>query len=362
MFRDEVREYVYRRVRRARLQMQIGQQQRRVGKVGGDVLELGLRLLDVARRKIREGQVVTGGSEARLCLEHCLKVLDGVDRLTAGEADATAEQPALEVGGVFLEHRRERLDGVVVASLDEGDFGQAAPAGQEIRRLGRDVLQHAFAVIGPLHREIEVRQSQPRHGPDRPQRGGRLIRPLRLLRVAPGPIKVAQDQLGVDGRRLTSDRLLEGPLGALGQVLAQVQKAEADMKLRPVAVEGSSRLEAPDLFVDFRRRSRRGRGEQETFEVVRVPREGRRRLRAGILGTAGQDVERGEPAPHVDVLGIELFRLQQEGRREAELPGLKVGHGQSRDGVRVVRLDAEGIHVFDDRLREPLAVEVAIGA
>src|SRR5262249_46329021 len=45
-------------VRRSGLEMQIGEKQRRVGKVGGDIGELGLCLLHVADVSVRQGELI----------------------------------------------------------------------------------------------------------------------------------------------------------------------------------------------------------------------------------------------------------------------------------------------------------------
>jgi hypothetical protein len=105
----------------------------------------------------------------------------------------------------------------------------------------------------------------------------------------------------------------------------------------------------------------RCRGEQEAIEVAWVSLEDRRRLRAGVGRTPGQEIYGSETVPRVQVRGIEFSCLQEKRKRQAELSRLEVSDPRTRDRVGVARLDAEHVHIFDDRLRVPLALEVTIG-
>src|SRR5437660_9590925 len=105
------------------------------------------------------------------------------------------------------------------------------------------------------------------------------------------------------------------------------------------------------------RGTRGWRPETETFEVARVAIENRRRLGAGVRGATGQEIQGAQATSHLGIAGVELFGLQEERKGEAELAHLVVRDAGTCDRVPVGGLQAERVHVLDDRLRELLAVE-----
>jgi hypothetical protein len=115
------------RLHRAGLDVQLGEENRRVDRAGSRVqhlAELVLRLLGVPRSQVGDGELVVRGRHPRLGLEHHLELLDGAGRVILGQVDPTAEEVAVDVGGALLQHHVERLDRVGELPLGEVQLRQ----------------------------------------------------------------------------------------------------------------------------------------------------------------------------------------------------------------------------------------------
>jgi hypothetical protein len=136
-------------------------------------------------------------------------------------------------------------------------------------------------------------------------------------------IERSQRQVGVGGVRLDAGRLLERGLGSGDVRLPELKRAHGQMELGLVGVIGANALEPPHGSVHFPFGGHGAGEDRERVEVLGILLESESRLFAGFLQPAAEYVERRQPHPRIEVVGVELDRPLEVLEGGAELTGVE---------------------------------------
>src|SRR5262249_23542346 len=139
----------------------------------------------------------------------------------------------------------------VVVLLLEFDLREATPGGQKVRRLLGHLGQETLGLVWFLGGEIEIDKPQPRRRADRREVGRGLELALGFGTVALDEVERAEEGMRLDRLRLPRDGLLEGTFRPPRILLPEVEGAERQVRLGPIAHRGERLLDPFDGRIYF---------------------------------------------------------------------------------------------------------------
>ena len=107
--------------------------------------------------------------------------------------------PTLEVRGILLEDRLDRLFRLVELAFRQCDLRQQAPGGKVVRRFLGDLSQQLLGLLLAPGQEVEVGQPDPGTRAGRCVLGRRLELLLGLRPVTLGDVEAGQCAVSLDG-------------------------------------------------------------------------------------------------------------------------------------------------------------------
>ncbi|HXI69223.1 MAG TPA: hypothetical protein VNN22_02580 [Verrucomicrobiae bacterium] len=179
--------------------------------------------------------------------------------------------------------------------------------------------------------EIRLRQIKACHNrPDRAQFGVKRLRPLQR---GFGCFEISRTQCDARQRNLQG-----GSIGFLRQGL------QTQFRIR-------KRLS----------RVHRCRQQQRRLVVQGSSGEDEIGLGAGFFGFSRRQIKAPQLQAQIQVIGVHFATLEKKRRRLQHSPLIKINRAQSSDGLGVLVIIAEGVHVFDFRLTVVSGVKKPVG-